>query len=129
MKTRKIISVLLLLSLIGFGIGYYILKIYNCEASIFCYFLSIKGEALYYGMGALSVVFLILFIFPKSNNSWKRFAWWFIPMAILLFTTYKGSGYFSWDPEQVFRWVSGLYVLVSLIIIAQSAIRGRIQKS
>jgi|SRR3990167_1888306 len=128
MKTRKIISVLLLLSLIGFGIGYYILKIYNCEASIFCYFLSIKGEALYYGMGALSVVFLILFIFPKSNNSWKRFAWWFIPIAILLFATYKGSGYFSPYPEQVFRWVSGLYILVSLIIVTWSVIRGRIQK-
>jgi len=129
MSTRKTISALLLLSLIGFGVGYYILKIYNCGASIFCFFLLIKGAALYYGMGALSIVFLILLVFPKSSNSWKGFAWWFIPIAMLLFATYKGSGYFSWDPERVFRWVSGLYILVSLIVIAQSAIRGRMQNS
>src|SRR3989344_383369 len=122
MKPRKIIAVLLLLSLIGFEIGYYILKMYDCEASVFCFFLLIKGEALYYGMGALSIVFLILWIFPKSSNSWKRFAWWFIPIAILLFATYKGSGYFSPDPKQVFQWVSGLYVVLSLIIITWSVI-------
>ena len=138
--TKKITFGLLVLSLIGFGIGYVLtnsirfnLCIVNetiTEASCINFYERV-GDPLFYGMGALTIVFLILLFLPQAFPAWKKFAIWFIPLATLLFIFYPdpGSGdYFSPYPEQVFRWVSGLYVLVSLIIVTRSVIRGRIQK-
>ena len=137
MSTRKTISALLLLSLIGFGVG---LVLKNSTELGLCLIseptcinnLAWIGDGIFYGLGALTIIFLILLFLPQAFPAWKKFAIWFIPLAALLFIFYSdpGSGdYFSPYPEQVFRWVSGLYVLVSLIIIAQSTIRGRMQKS
>jgi len=81
------------------------------------------GDPLFYGMPALALVFLILAFLPQAFTAWKKFAIWFIPLATLLFIFYPnpGSGdYFSPYPEQVFRWVSILYVVVSVAIIAVS---------
>jgi hypothetical protein len=71
-------------------------------------------------------VFLILLFVPRAFGAWKKFAIWFVPLAALLFAFYPdpGSGDFlSPYPEQVFQWVSALYVLISLIIIAVSSFR------
>ncbi|KKT14132.1 MAG: hypothetical protein UW83_C0036G0003 [Parcubacteria group bacterium GW2011_GWD1_44_9] len=136
---NKILS-LLALSAIGFGVGYILTnstqfnicianKVVTDAACINFY--ERVGDPLFYGMGALTIVFLILLFLPQAFPAWKKFAIWFIPLATLLFIFYPdpGSGdYFSPYPEQVFRWVSGLYVLVSLIIVTRSVIRGRIQK-
>jgi beta-lactamase regulating signal transducer with metallopeptidase domain len=73
-----------------------------------------------YGGGALALVFVLLYAFPQAFNAWKKFAIWFIPLAALLFVFYPnpGSGDFlSPMPEQVFQWVSVLYVAVSGLII------------
>ena len=124
MFSRKIIA-LFVVSLIGLGVGHYLSQIYECGYSVFCYNLfSRVGNPLFYGMGALALVFFILLFIPKAFPTWKKFAIWFVPLAALLFIFYPdpGSGdYFSPYPEQVFQWVSALYVLVSLIIIAYSA--------
>lgn len=132
LRKHPVITSLLALSLIGFSIGLYILKFYNCEASVFCYFLIIKGQALFYGMGSLSIIFFTLLIFPHTINAWKKFALFFIPLALFFFIGFlqsTGGGFFSVspEPEQVFKLLSGLYVLISLIIIAWSVFKDKKQ--
>ena len=120
-NVRKQIVILLALSLIFSAIGVFLLKFYDCGYSIACYNLMTKSFALYYGMPALALIFLILAFVPQAFYAWKRFAVWFVPIAALLFIFYPepGSGdLFSPYPEQVFRWVSALYIIVSLAIIA-----------
>src|SRR3989344_5696662 len=73
------------------------------------------------GSGALALIFLTLLFIPQAFPAWKKFAVWFVPLVALLFIVYPnpGSGdLFSPYPEQVFRWVSGLYVAASILIIA-----------
>lgn len=77
-------------------------------------------DQLFYGMSALSLVFLILTFLPQAFPAWKKFAIWFIPIATLIFVFYPnpGSGdYFSPYPEQIFQWVSALYVAISVLLI------------
>ncbi len=84
------------------------------------------GDPLFYGMGALALVFLLLLFVPHAFHAWRKFAIWFVPLAALLFIAYQepGSGdYFSPYPEQVFQWVSVLYVLISIIIIVVASRR------
>lgn len=81
------------------------------------------GDPIFYGMGALSLVFLVLYSFPQAFSAWKKFAMWFVPLAALLFAVYPepGSGdLFSPFPEQVFQWISAAYVIISLVIIGWS---------
>ncbi len=120
MSTRKMTFGLLVLSLVGFGIGYFLLRVYDCGYSVFCANLITRSFALYYGMPALALVFFVLLFVPSAFTAWKKFAIWFVPLATLLFIFYPspGSGdYFSPYPKQVFQWVSCLYVIVSAIII------------
>jgi hypothetical protein len=84
------------------------------------------GDPLFYGMGALALVFLILLVVPKALSAWQKFAIWFVPLAALLFIFYPdpGSGdLFAPYPEQIFQWVSELYILISVLIIATVSLR------
>jgi hypothetical protein len=86
------------------------------------------GDPLLYGTGALVVVFVLLLLVPKAWSAWKKFAIWFVPIAALLFILYKGPGsgdLFSPDPEFVFKWVSILYVVINVGIIALVALKGK----
>ncbi len=124
MSTRKITLGLLFFSLIGLGMGIFLLKFYDCGYSIFCYNLITTSKALFYGMSALAFIFFILAFLPQAFSAWKKFAIWFIPLATLLFIFYQGPSagdYFSPYPEQVFRWVSVVYVVVSIAIILVSS--------
>ena len=79
-------------------------------------------------MSALAIVFLILLFLPSSFSAWKKFAKWFVPLATLLFIFYPepGSGdFFSPYPEQVFKWVSVIYVVASVLIIAIHFLKSR----
>lgn len=79
------------------------------------------GKGLFYGMGALTLVFIILLFIPRAFQAWKKFAIWFVPLAALLFVIYpepSSGDFFSPYPEQVFQWVSALYILISVVIIA-----------
>lgn len=103
-------------------VGYYLSFLYECGYSVHCYNLVFHvGHPLFYGGGALAVVFVLLYIYPQAFNAWKKFAVWFVPLAALLFVFYPNPG--SGDllapmPEQVFQWVSAVYVIVSGIIVA-----------
>jgi hypothetical protein len=117
MNTRKIILSLFIFSLAGWGLGFYLLKFYECGSSIFCYNLTTKSLALFYGMPALSFVFFLLLLNQNAFPVWKKFANWYIPIATLIFIFYEGGGFFDPYPEQVFKWVSTLYVAICVILI------------
>src|SRR3989338_4722274 len=128
MNTKKITFGLLVISLVGWGIGVFLLKFYDCGNSIFCYNLTTRSFVLYYGMPALAFIFFILIFTQQVFSAWKKFAIWFIPLSTLLFIFYPdpGSGdYFSPYPEQVFKWVSILYVIISILVITFGAIKQR----
>jgi len=119
MNTKKITFGLLVISLV------------DCGNSIFCYNLTTRSFALYYGMPALAFIFFILIFTQQAFSAWKKFAIWFLPLAILLFIFYPdpASGdYFSPYPEQIFKWVSILYVVISILIVALKTIRQRTEK-
>ena len=123
MSTKKISLGLLIFSLAGCGLGYYLIKMYDCGYSVFCNNLIVRSFGLYYGMGALSIIFIVLIFTPKVFNAWKKFAVWFIPISLPIFIFYSGSGYFDPSPKEVFQWVSILYVLISVFIIVRAARR------
>jgi hypothetical protein len=84
------------------------------------------GDPLFYGASALAVVFLLLIFLPKAFPAWRKFAIWFVPLAALLFVFYPEPGafdLFSPNPETVFRWVSGLYVIVSVVLIVRTSLK------
>src|SRR3990167_7969102 len=129
MNTRKKIALFFILSVISFIVGYILTNStsfnfcshdeYNCRE-----LLNEVGDPLFYGMSALALIFLILLFLPRALPEWKKFAIWFIPLATLLFIFYPnpGSGdYFSPYPEQTYKWVSILYVVISIGIITFSA--------
>src|SRR3989344_4134824 len=137
MSTKKITISFLALSLVGFGVGY-ILR--NSTELNLCLIseptcinnLTWIGDGLFYGMSALALIFFILLFTPNAFPAWKKFAVWFIPIATLLFIFYPdpGSGdYFSPYPEQVFRFVSILYVLISIITIAIASFKNKKQST
>lgn len=124
MKNKQIL-ILLALSLIGFGVGYVLTNStifnlclhdqYACRA-----LLNRIGDPLFYGASVLAIVFFVLLFTQYAFSAWKKFAVWFIPLAAILFIFYPepGSGdLFSPYPEQVFQWISGLYVIISLLLI------------
>ncbi len=137
MKTRRTIIWLLISSSIGSLIGYLLSNSYNlgfCYSSlatntfdVSCHaFYERLGTPLFYGMLALSFVFLFLIFVPQAFSAWKRFAIWFIPLATLLFIFYpepNSGDYFSPYPEQIFQWVSGLYVIISVLVIGWSSVK------
>ena len=134
MNMRKIILFMLVLSLVGLVGGYLLTSSYdfgfcysNIQTNTFdvsCHDLFERiGNPIFYGMPALALVFLVLLFLPQAFSAWKKFAKWFVPLATLLFIFYPepGSGdFFSPYPEQVFRWVSILYVVISIFIILKS---------
>lgn len=131
MNLKRIILVLLVVSLLSFGVG---LMLKSSIEIGFCLIseptcisnLTWVGDGLYYGAGALAIVFFVLLFTPRAFSAWKKFAVWFVPLAALLFIFYPepGSGdLFSPYPEQVFQWTSVLYVLISIAIIAIASLR------
>ncbi|OGJ01292.1 hypothetical protein A3G53_00595 [Candidatus Nomurabacteria bacterium RIFCSPLOWO2_12_FULL_44_11] len=123
MGIKKITILFLILSLIGLGVSYSIFQL-DLQASATGDLLLKLRESFFYGMSALTLIFLILLFIPRAFPTWKKFAVWFIPLATLLFIFYPdpGSGdYFSPYPEQVYKWVSILYVVISIGIITFSA--------
>ena len=129
-STKKIAFSLFSLSLVGVLVSYLILHS-NLNASATGDMLIRLGKSLFYGMSALSLIFFILIFTQQAFSAWKKFAIWFIPLATLLFIFYPdpGSGdYFSPYSEQVFRWVSITYVVISIFIIVFKTIRQKSEK-
>ncbi|MEK7530424.1 MAG: hypothetical protein AAB573_01005 [Patescibacteria group bacterium] len=117
------------LSLIGFGVGYWLtnsiqfgLCVANevtTDASCINFYERV-GDPVFFGAGALALVFLVLLFTPQARSAWKKFAVWFVPLAALVFIfTPEPSGWINITPapEQVFQYVSLVYVVISLFII------------
>jgi hypothetical protein len=86
------------------------------------------GNILFYGMGALTLVFFVLLFVPSGFSIWKKFATWFVPISILIFIFYpepRSGDLFSPYPEQIYIWISMLYVIVSLVLIGMHFVRNR----
>lgn len=112
------------------AITIYLDKVYFCGYSVFCYYLSTRVfDPLIYGMSALVLVFATLVLVPRAYEAWKKFAVWAIPLTALLFilAPEQSSGLgvvaFGPTPEQVFKWGSVLFVVVSLVIIVRAGLR------
>ena len=119
MSNRQINIGLLSLSCIGLVASYLILQS-DLYASATGDMLVKLGKSLFYATTAMSLVFLVLLFTPQAFTAWKKFAIWFVPLAAILFAVYPdpGSGdLFSPYPEQIFQWVSALYVIISISII------------
>ena len=125
---KKTLLFFLLLSLIGAGAGYWLGHSYDiglCHADyatntfdIGCHQLYNKiGGILFYSMQAIVVVFVALLFLPKAFGAWKRFAIWYIPLMLIYFAIYKNEGFFSVPEESVYRFLSAVYLIVSLAII------------
>lgn len=141
--TKKIVFGLFVLSLVGVLVGYLLTSSYdfgfcysNIQTNTFdvsCHgFYEGIGNPLFYGMSALALVFFILIFTRQAFSAWKKFAIWFIPLATLLFIfypDYSSHDYFSPDPSQIFRWISILYVIISILIIILKMIRQRSENS
>ena len=135
MSSKRTILTLLIVSSLGWGVGFIFSNAisfglcthdqYSCR-DVF----NNIGDPLFYSMPALAFIFLILLFTPRAFPAWKKFAIWFVPLAALLFAFYPGPGgndLFSPYPEQVFRWVSILYVIISILIIVRSSLRNKTQ--
>ncbi len=131
MNHRKKIGILLILSSIIFVVGYLIFYLDTKE--ICCYRSADKiGQPLGIGGLSLSIIFLIL-LFTKEAvfNSWKKFGIWYIPLAaILIFLAPSSSGgsfgySMGFDREAVTMFTSGLFLIISLLIIITKSWRLR----
>lgn len=84
------------------------------------------GEPLMYGMGALALVFGLLWVMPNAYPAWKKYAVWALPILAVLFLLApeqrSGLGVVAFGPtgEQVYQWASALYVLGSVFVIARA---------
>ncbi|HET8581366.1 MAG TPA: hypothetical protein VFL98_02780 [Candidatus Paceibacterota bacterium] len=78
------------------------------------------GNALIYGMSALAIVFFALLLVPKAFSWWWKFAIWFVPLdGFILIGVRPSDAIFSLEPspDEMYLLFSGLYVVISLIII------------
>src|SRR3989338_7994986 len=130
MVVKKIIFSLLALSLLGLLVGLLFknsIEVGLClETEPTCINnMTMIGDGLFYGISALALVFLLLLFLPSAFPAWKKFAVWFIPIAALIFIFYRGGNYFDPFPEQIYQWVSTIYVILSILIIAWSEIKRR----
>jgi hypothetical protein len=128
---KKEISFFLVVSFVGFLSGYILSNSASfgiCASNAYeCRDLFNRiGDPLLYGMGALSLVFVILLFFTRAVSAWKKFAGWFIPLAAILFAVYPQPGawdFLSPDPETLFKWISISYVVISVAIIVGVALK------
>ena len=113
---------LLVLSIIGIIVG---LVFKNSTELGFCLVseptclnqLTQIGNAIFYSMQAIALVFLVLLFVPHAFNAWKKFAIWFLPLMFIYFAIYENQGFFSVPEESVYRFLSVVYAALSLAII------------
>lgn len=122
---KKRVFFLLLVSLLGSIAGLYLWKFNDCGYSSFCLFLFSKvGLPMFYGMGALAVVFFGLLFAPKAVSAWWKFAIFYIPYYVYAVLTAGPSVgqmiYIGMSVQETAIWLSGVYVVVSLMLIALS---------
>lgn len=131
MNQKLLTLVIFGISLLGTVCGYYLKEAYKfniCEASTSCIKLMTNGEGLFYGSIALVLISGVLLFLPRAFNIWKKFAIWATPIIALIFVFYEdpyGLDFVSPDSEVLFKWVSGIYVAISLVIIAKATLKNK----
>ena len=139
-QTKKINLLLLLLSIAGIMVGYSIIfpeRVGLCVPNSVDRSCELKfpsselGEPLYWGSVALASIFLILLFVPREVfKTWRKFAVPYIILATLLIAITPVHGNLATpNREQVTWWLSGLYVILSLIVILYRHIRLRKTKA
>ncbi len=92
------------------------------------------GQPLFMGSIALVIVFLILFFLPPIYfKAWLKYAAWFIPVAVIwiAMSDVTCGGYLPlcFDKELATWWSSGLYIVLSLVVIVMTRSRLWITKA
>lgn len=133
---KKVLIVTIMLS-IGVWILYLILPTDWCDTNTICrgvYGNDYLGVIIYGCIGFIATVlpFSLITFFLHENvfETWKKFAKWSIPIVLTLmfFITQDtgGSNFFSMDFTLFFLGIIyGLFFLISLAVIAVSALRNR----
>ena len=72
---------------------------------------------------------LILLAVPKTFNSWLRFAKYYLPIAaaLIILSPVSDGSIFGFDKEFMTWLLSGIFLVVSLILIIYKQIRLRAQ--
>lgn len=88
------------------------------------------GQPLFMGSLVLVIIFLILFFLPHNFfRAWLKYVAWFIPVAILWIATsdVNCGGYLPvcFDKELATWWSSGIFLVLSLIVIIAASFQRR----
>ena len=136
MNQRKVIGILLGASILVFGLGFVLTdpetygicnpdQYYSCTSPM----LNNIGQPLFMDSIALFIVFLLLFFLPSVYfKAWLKYAAWFIPVAVVWIissdvTCGGGLGLgICFDKELATWWSSGIYLVLSLIVIASTLV-------
>ena len=135
-KIKKYLTFFLFFSFLLILLGYTFLHSYQfgvCASylSICAFRFELIGEPMFYGGIALSIVFFVLlFTHEYAFSAWKKFAIWYVPIAALIMISFsklsEGSFFPEPDPSTISYYLSVVYVVVSVLIIAvQFFRRGR----
>lgn len=130
MKHTHILVFLLMASLLAFISG--VVLVYpdlvglcpqGARSCIYSFPVFSVGEPLLFGAIPLFITFLILlFLRKETYDTWKKFAIVYLPLAfILIFTTPVSSGFLQMDRELMSLWTAGIFLVISLGIIAYKA--------
>lgn len=128
MKPKKLTLVLFVLSFVGLGIGFILkssteLGLCLISEPSCINLLTQLGNALFYSMQAIAAVFIVLLLVPQAFTAWKKFAVWYLPLMFIYFVIYENGGFFSIPEESVYRFLSIVYAVISLTIIAFKALQ------
>ncbi|HEY4493175.1 MAG TPA: hypothetical protein VJB98_00970 [Candidatus Paceibacterota bacterium] len=91
---------------------------------------AIAQPSVLFSVSLLITCLALFFVREDVFKSWRKFAYFAIPISIILLwlaptTTPGGFGisYLNYTKEFASWWVSGLFLLISLIIIARKSLR------
>ena len=96
---------------------------------------TVSDPFFFFSASLLITAAILLFVREATFKSWRRFAYWAIPISVLLLwiaptTTGGGLGisFLSYTKESASWLVSGAFLLISLIIIVRKSLQAGSQK-
>ncbi|MFQ5541139.1 MAG: hypothetical protein ACE5F4_02745 [Candidatus Paceibacteria bacterium] len=109
------------ISIILSGVGFYLLRVYDCGYSISCYHLfTVTAPKVFYPSLALAFVFFILLFIPSAVRVWRTFAVWYIPIVgfVIAFSSPSNAGWkIGPDYHQYIQFFSAVYIIGSLVAV------------
>ena len=130
MKHRKQIVSLLLLSslLVGGGVWFASSCSYNDSVCITSHG-SVSQPVVFFSLAFLVTCLALFFVSEKTYKSWRRFAYWAIPISIILLWLAPtdspggiGISYLNYTKEAASWLLSGAFLLISLWIIIRKSL-------